>query len=155
MFEALALDTMSIRQINKQSTIITTHKDFLQICVRSKFITKNILTMKYILQLIVLPKFSSSVFQERSFLTCTYPQLSCTNSQKLIPVDTKTSQKRRKNVLFLVSKAPQIGLKWKSRQPFSKTSSRRLQGDVLKTSPKNRPQDLLKDVLRNLQDFFC
>ena len=34
MFGALALDTRGVRQINKQITIITTHKDFLRICTR-------------------------------------------------------------------------------------------------------------------------
>ena len=65
------------------------------------------------------------------------------------PADTRTSQRRRKNVLFLVSKTCQIGLKWKSRRPFFKTSSRRLPGNVLKTSSRRRPQDVFPgDVLK-------
>ena len=69
------------------------------------------------------------------------------------PADTKTSQRRRKNVLILVSKTSQIGLKWKSRRPFFKTSSgrvptssRRLLRDVLKTSSRKHPQDILQET---------
>ena len=51
------------------------------------------------------------------------------------PADTKTSQRRRRNVLILV---------WKSRRPFFKTSIRRLPGDVLKTSSRRRPQDVFQ-----------
>ena len=55
-------------------------------------------------------------------------------SHSFIPADTKMSQRRRKNVLILVSKTSLIGLKWKSRWPFFKTSSRRHPGHVLKIS---------------------
>ena len=82
------------------------------------------------------------------------------------PADTKVSQSRRKNVLFLVSQTSQIGLKWKSRRSFFKTSSRRrpetssrpFPGDVLKTFSKRRPKDLFQETslrrLRLHQDFF-
>ena len=51
------------------------------------------------------------------------------------PADTKTSQRRRKNVLILVSK----------------TSSGRLPEDVLKMSSKRRPQDVFQETsLRHL-----
>ena len=49
---------------------------------------------------------------------------------------TQAMQRRRKNVLFLVSKASQISLKWKSRRPFFKTLPGCHPGDVLKTSLK-------------------
>ena len=49
---------------------------------------------------------------------------------------TQAMQRRRKNVLFLVSKASQIGLKWKWRRPFFKTLPGCHPGDVLKTSLK-------------------
>ena len=62
------------------------------------------------------------------------------------PADTKTSQRRSKNVLILVSKTSQIGLKWKSRRLFFKTLSRRLPGDVLKTSSRRRPQDVFQET---------
>ena len=52
MFEALALDTTRVRQINKQSTIITTHKD--------------LSTIKYILQLIALPNLAPQYFKKVS-----------------------------------------------------------------------------------------
>ena len=84
-----------------------------------------------------------------------------------IPADTKTSQRRRKNVLILVSRTSYIGLKWKSRRPFFKTSSRRLPGDVLKKSSRRRqdvfqkmssrrlPEDILKTSSRRRpQDVF-
>ena len=72
------------------------------------------------------------------------------------PADTKTSQRRRKNVLILVSKMSQIGLKWKSRRPLFKTSSRRLPGDVLKTSSKRRPQNVFQETSsrRPSEDVF-
>ena len=59
-----------------------------------------------------------------------------------ILVDTKTSQRRRKNVSVLVSKTFQIVLKWQSRRPFFTTSSRRLPGDAIKTSSRRRLQDV-------------
>ena len=62
------------------------------------------------------------------------------------PADTKTSQRRCKNVLILVSKTSYIGLKWKSRRPFFKTSSRRLLGDVIKTSSRRRHQDVFQKM---------
>ena len=62
------------------------------------------------------------------------------------PPDTKRLPKRRKNILFLVSKTSQIGLKWKSRRPFFITSSRRLPVNVLKTSFRRRPQDVYQDT---------
>ena len=65
--------------------------------------------------------------------------------------DTKTSQRRRKNVLILVSKTSQIGLKWKPLQPFFKTQSGRLPRNVLKTSSR----DVLKKSSRKRpQGFF-
>ena len=60
------------------------------------------------------------------------------------PADTKTSQGRHKNVLFVVSKTSWISLKWKLRGPFFKTSSRRLPGAVLKTSCRKRPKNILQ-----------
>ena len=60
-------------------------------------------------------------------------------------IHTQPAQRRRKNVLILVSKTSQIGLKWKSR-PFSKTSSRRLPGNALKTSSRKRPQDVFHET---------
>ena len=64
----------------------------------------------------------------------------------LNPAVTKTSQRRHKNVLFLVSKTSYIGLKWKSRQLFFKTSSRLLLGDVLKTYSRRRPRVLFQET---------
>ena len=46
----------------------------------------------------------------------------------------RTSQRRRENVFILVSKTSQIRMKWKSRRPIFKTSSRRLPGDVFRSS---------------------
>ena len=63
------------------------------------------------------------------------------------PADTKTLPRRRKNVLILVSKTFWIGLKWKSRWPFFKMSSRRLLGDALKTSSRRHPQDVYMDEM--------
>ena len=54
----------------------------------------------------------------------------------LLENDLRTSRRRRKNVIILVSKRSQIGLKWKSRRLFFKTSSKRLPRDVLRTSWK-------------------
>ena len=72
-------------------------------------------------------------------------------SHSFIPANTKMSQRRRKNVLILVSKTSLIGLKWKSRWPFFKTSSKHLPGDVLKMSSRTRPQDILGETfLRRL-----
>ena len=70
----------------------------------------------------------------------------CTLLFKLFPVDTKTSQRSRKNILILVSGTSYIGLKWKLRRHFFKTSSRRLPGDVLKTSSGRRPQDVFQET---------
>ena len=63
-----------------------------------------------------------------------------------IPADTETSQRRRKSVLILVLKTPQICLKWKSWRPFFKTSSRHLPGDALKMSSRRRPQDIFRET---------
>ena len=62
---------------------------------------------------------------------------------------THPAQRRRNDVvktLVLISKTSQIGLKWKSRRPFFKTSSRRLSGDILKTSSRRRPQDVYHET---------
>ena len=60
--------------------------------------------------------------------------ISSTSIHCCLPADTKTSQRRRKN-----------GSR-KSRRPFSKTSSRRLPGDVVKTSSRRRPQDIFYET---------
>ena len=59
---------------------------------------------------------------------------------------TQPTQRRSKNVLILVSKTSQIGLKWKSRRPFFKTSSGHLPGDVLGTFSRRCPQDVLHET---------
>ena len=59
---------------------------------------------------------------------------------------TQPTQRRRKNVLILISKTSQIGLKWKSRRPFFKTSSGHLPGDVLGTFSRRCPQDVLHET---------
>ena len=59
---------------------------------------------------------------------------------------TKNSQRRRKNVLILVSKTSYIGLKWKSRRSFLKTLSGCLPRDVLDTSSRRRPQDVFQNA---------
>ena len=67
-------------------------------------------------------------------------------SHRFIAADTKMSQRRRKNVLILVSKTSLIGLKWKSRWPFFKASSKHLPGDVLKMSSRTHPQDIFRET---------
>ena len=66
--------------------------------------------------------------------------------QRPVTQPKQTSQRRRKNVLILVSKTSQISLKWKSRRPFFKTSSRHLPGDVLKTSSRGHSQDVFQET---------
>ena len=77
------------------------------------------------------------------------------NKQRIIfPADTKTSQRRRKNVLILISNTSKIGLKWKSRRTFLRhpqdvfqdTSSRCLPGHVLKMSSRRRPQNVFQET---------
>ena len=65
----------------------------------------------------------------------------------------KTSQVRRKEVLILVSKKSQIGLKWKSRQPFLNTLSRLLPGDVVKT-PLRRLKTFSRPFLVKAKDHL-
>ena len=72
--------------------------------------------------------------------------IQCLEKRGLYPADTKTLQRRRRNVLILVSKTSQIRLKWKLQRPFFKTSSGHLPGDVLKTSSRKRPQDIFQET---------
>ena len=70
------------------------------------------------------------------------------------PAYKMTSQRRRKNVLILVLKTSKIGLKWKSRRPFFKTSPRRLPEDVLKTSLKTSSRPFLVKAKVNQKTFY-
>ena len=72
--------------------------------------------------------------------------LNILRAKRAFPANTKTSQRRRKSILFLVSKTSQIGLKWESQRPFIKTSSRRRLTDVLKTSSNRSPEDVFQET---------
>ena len=57
-------------------------------------------------------------------------------------VVAKTSQRRRENILNLASKT----IATKSRRSFLKISSRRLPGNVFKTSFRRRPEDVFQET---------
>ena len=72
----------------------------------------------------------------------------------MYPADTKTSQRRRKKVLILVSNTSQISLKWKPRRHFFKTSTRRPPEDVLKISLKTSSRLFLPKAKAHLETIY-
>ena len=68
---------------------------------------------------------------------------------RIVLKTSQLTQRRRKDVVRTSYFWPQrrlrlVWMKWKSRRPFFKTSSRRLPGDILKTSCKKRPKGVLQ-----------